>query len=142
LAALEKDYYIIHQTGKTGIDAARIHADTYEHYFPYQFIGAELADIYACADVVLGRAGAGTVNELDYFNIYSVFVPLRPVQNDEQTKNAEWFLQGNDGAMISQAECNVETVVSALDHIQIDLRRDNTCEYTENNAAQLILENL
>ena len=172
LPELTQRYYVIHQTGKSGIEKAqyilqsfsshlhhssirtntRMMQDNREggsfekikDYFPFEFVGLELADIYASADIVLARAGAGTVNELDYFSIPSIFVPLRPVQNDEQTKNAEWFLQNNDGNIIPQNEFNKETLISTLKNLSLkNLRRKaGRTPQKHNDATELILKEL
>lgn len=141
LESLCAKFYVIHQTGMFGI--ARAKKNDIKDYFPYQFIGKELADIYACADLVLSRAGAGTVNELDHFGIYGIFVPLRPVQNDEQTKNAEWFLRSNKGAIIPQDDFSSSTFLLELEKFRYDgLLRDKKNEYKNSPSSDLILKNL
>lgn len=141
LPKLAQDYYVIHQCGKGGIEKAQ--KQSYADYFPFEFIGSELADIYACADIVIARSGAGTVNELDYFNIYSIFAPLQPVQNDEQMKNAEWFLQNNDGRIIKQNNFNSGVLMTRLNAISIpNLKRDEKTAHAENNSAGLIVKNI
>lgn len=150
LNELIEKFYVIHQAGRSGIEKAKelqtnISANTSlrKNYFPFEFVGTELADIYASADMVIARAGAGTVNELDYFGIYSIFVPLRPVQNDEQMKNAEWFLKKNKGEIIEQAECNTKKLAEILRRNKISkLRRNSIFENKESNSTELILENL
>ena len=173
LSELTQRYYVIHQTGKSGIEKAQYLLPSFsshsnhssirtntrmmqdkeggsldniksKDYFPFEFVGVELSDIYASADIVLARAGAGTVNELDYFAIPSIFVPLRPVQNDEQTKNAEWFLQNNDGNIIPQNEFNKETLMSALKKLSLkNLRRKaGRTPQKHNDATKLILKEL
>ena len=142
IEALTKKYYVIHQTGLVGIKQAT--CVTLPDYFCFDFVaGHELADIYACADMVLARSGAGTVNELDHFNIYAIFVPLRPVQNDEQTKNAEWFLKQNHGVIIPQADFGYAKLSLALEQYNYGrLARDGQCTCKISESAQFILKEL
>ena len=178
LPELTQKYYVIHQTGKSGIEKAKIcHSNILTNvrmtngekcdYFPFEFVGAELSDIYASADIVLARAGAGTVNELDYFGVPSIFVPLRLVHNDEQTKNAEWFLKKNSsviarsgakrndeaissqtkkvfGIIIPQHEFNKETFMNKLEMLSIAKfrRKIKIPSQKQNRAKELILREL
>jgi len=137
---LSQHYYVIHQTGKNGIvEAQSIKCDD---YFPYEFINQELADIYTCADIVVARSGAGTVNELAFFGIYSIFIPLQPTQDDEQMKNAEWFLKENLGQIIHQGSFNKNSFLKNLDKITIsELRRDIGLKNTEDDSLKLLLKN-
>jgi UDP-N-acetylglucosamine--N-acetylmuramyl-(pentapeptide) pyrophosphoryl-undecaprenol N-acetylglucosamine transferase len=151
---LTKRFYVIHQAGKSGIVKAKefqtsiranasLKKSESESYFPFGFMGNELADIYASADVVIARAGAGTVNELDFFGITSIFIPLRPTQNDEQTKNAEWFLKNNEGIIIDQNKFNTQALKNSLEKVSNgSLRRNQKITHKENRAKELILKNL
>ncbi len=122
LPKLTEKYVVIHQAGKKGITEAQ--KQSHENYFPFAFIGDELADIYASASVVVARAGAGTVNELAFFDIPSIFIPLRPTQNDEQTKNAEWFLRNHRGKIIEQEALNEEILLDALKTLEREVKEE------------------
>lgn len=140
--ALTKKYYVIHQTGLSGIKEAACITTT--DYFCFDFVaGHELADIYACADLVLARSGAGTVNELDHFNMYGIFVPLRPVQNDEQAKNAEWFLKHNHGVIIPQNDFGYAKLSLALEQYHYHhLAREEKCTCKISESAEMIMAEL
>ena len=57
-----------------------------ERYRVQAFVGDEIADVYALASLVVGRAGAGTVNELANLGKPSILVPLPGAK--EQAANA------------------------------------------------------
>jgi UDP-N-acetylglucosamine--N-acetylmuramyl-(pentapeptide) pyrophosphoryl-undecaprenol N-acetylglucosamine transferase len=89
---------VVHQTGE-GPDgsradltqAERLAAETplgQARYRPVPFVGAELADLLALAALVVGRAGAGTLNELAAVGRPAVLIPLPGTSADEQTANA------------------------------------------------------
>jgi UDP-N-acetylglucosamine--N-acetylmuramyl-(pentapeptide) pyrophosphoryl-undecaprenol N-acetylglucosamine transferase len=48
------------------------------------FIGPELPDVLALADVVISRSGAGTIAELTALGKASVLIPLPTSAGDEQ----------------------------------------------------------
>ena len=56
----------------------------------------DMAEAYAWADVVIGRAGALTVSELCAAGVASILIPLPTAVDDHQAKNAE-FLKSHGG---------------------------------------------
>ena len=67
-----------------------------------------MADGYAVADVVLGRAGAITVAELCAWGLPSVLVPLPTAAADHQTHNARAVAAAGAGIFLPQAELSAE----------------------------------
>ena len=51
-------------------------------------VAAELADLFAVAALVVGRAGAGTVNECCQLGLPALYIPMPGASGDEQTANA------------------------------------------------------
>lgn len=85
---------IVHQCGPALIDEMRavpLPSDLADRYHPVPYVGEELADLFAAADVVISRSGAGTVSELTAIGKPSVLVPLIPTGGDEQRKNAGYL---------------------------------------------------
>ena len=84
---------VIHQCGKpdgdrlAGVQAA-LPESLKKRYAVVPFVGAEIADIFALADLVVGRSGAGTVTEVAALGKPALFIPLVPTGGDEQTRNA------------------------------------------------------
>ncbi len=62
--------------------AAGLPPDLRTRYWVMGFVGDEIGDVYALADVVLGRSGAGTVTEAAALGRPAVFVPLVPTGGD------------------------------------------------------------
>jgi len=67
------------------------------------YVGAELAEIYAIAALVVARAGAGTVNECCQLGKPALYVPLPGARGDEQTANARLAERAGGAVMIPQA---------------------------------------
>ena len=85
---------IVHQTGpqsanRDAADLAALRAtwpeDVQQRYVIREFIADEIADLYAMTDLVLARAGAGTVAELAALGLPSILIPLPHAGGDEQT---------------------------------------------------------
>ncbi|GFH39465.1 UDP-N-acetylglucosamine--N-acetylmuramyl-(pentapeptide) pyrophosphoryl-undecaprenol N-acetylglucosamine transferase [Streptomyces pacificus] len=84
---------VIHQCGATSIEEARQYAtqlpdDLRHRYLVTDFVGPELPDVLALADVVISRSGAGTIAELTALGKPSVLIPLATSAGNEQEHNA------------------------------------------------------
>jgi UDP-N-acetylglucosamine--N-acetylmuramyl-(pentapeptide) pyrophosphoryl-undecaprenol N-acetylglucosamine transferase len=95
---------VFHQAGSQLADEAsavaeRLPADLRPRYMVRGFVGEELADLLALADVVVARSGGGTVSELTAIGKPSVLIPLIPTGGNEQVRNAE-HLAGNGAARV------------------------------------------
>lgn len=84
---LKAKYFVIHQVGGQFLKEYSVYND--ENYHAADFVGAGMIDLYKKADIVVSRAGAGTVCELMALGKPSVFVPLKIAQHNEQFHNAK-----------------------------------------------------
>ncbi|KPV49307.1 hypothetical protein SE17_33400, partial [Kouleothrix aurantiaca] len=55
-------------------------------YFFTRFVGDEIRHVFALADLVVGRAGAGTIAEICVLGKPALYIPLVPTGGDEQTR--------------------------------------------------------
>jgi len=71
---------------------------------------------YACADVVVARAGAGTISELCLLGKAAVLIPSPNVAEDHQTKNAMALVNKQAAVMLKdgEAEDRLAEVLSGL----------------------------
>jgi UDP-N-acetylglucosamine--N-acetylmuramyl-(pentapeptide) pyrophosphoryl-undecaprenol N-acetylglucosamine transferase len=82
--------------------ARNLPAELRERYTVVEFLGPELADVYAAATLVIGRAGAGTVAELAALGKPSILIPLPGAGGDEQTRNARILVEAGAGVLLPQ----------------------------------------
>lgn len=75
---------------------------------------ANMADAYAASDLVISRAGAGAISELELLGKPSVLVPSPNVAEDHQTKNARALESRGAALLISDADARVKLVDAAL----------------------------
>ena len=78
------------------------------------FVKEELRDVLALADLVVGRAGAGTVTELCALGKAALYVPLVPTGGDEQTKNALMAEDAGAARVLKQDECDGAHLLEAV----------------------------
>ena len=74
---------------------------------------------YACADVVVARAGAGTISELCLLGMAAILVPSPNVAEDHQTKNAMALVEKGAAIMLKDAEAE-EKFGDTLEHLLCD----------------------
>lgn len=79
-----------------------------ERYHVVEYLTA-MEQALAVADVVVGRAGAGTVCELAALGIPAVYVPL-PVGNGEQRLNAAGVVAAGGGVLVDDRELTPDWV--------------------------------
>ena len=85
LNSLTKKYLLLHVCGKGNVVESN-----FANYRQYEFI-ADMGAMYASADLVLSRAGAGAVFELLALKKPSVLIPLEGATRGDQWENAEYF---------------------------------------------------
>ena len=92
---------IIWQCGKLYYQQYKIYGNT-NNVQVFEFIN-NMDFAYAAADIVISRAGAGSVSELCIVGKPVIFIPSPNVAEDHQTKNA-MAIVGSDAAMIIKEE--------------------------------------
>jgi UDP-N-acetylglucosamine--N-acetylmuramyl-(pentapeptide) pyrophosphoryl-undecaprenol N-acetylglucosamine transferase len=110
---------VLHQAGPDNVTTARANvselppslADRY-HLVPYVAEGLE--DVFAAADLVVSRAGAGTIAELTALGKPSVLIPLVPTAGDEQQNGAEAMADAGAAVALVGAEATPPRLVEAL----------------------------
>ena len=85
LKALTENYYILHVCGKG--NAVKTNLNNYRQF---EFV-ADMGGLYACADLVISRSGAGTVFEILAMKKPALFIPLEGQTRGDQWENAEYF---------------------------------------------------
>jgi UDP-N-acetylglucosamine--N-acetylmuramyl-(pentapeptide) pyrophosphoryl-undecaprenol N-acetylglucosamine transferase len=110
---------LIWQTGKGFYEKARaqVQSRKMSHVKVYEFIQRmDLA--YAAADLVISRAGAGTVSELSIAGKPCILVPSPNVAEDHQTKNAMALVRKNAAILIRDREAMQKLMPEAVAMVQ------------------------
>lgn len=79
---------------------------------------ADMATVYRAADLMVARAGAGTISELQILGIPAILIPSPNVAEDHQRKNAMALVDKDAAVMIPDDEASrrLGTEVTALVH--------------------------
>ncbi|MCI1675951.1 MAG: undecaprenyldiphospho-muramoylpentapeptide beta-N-acetylglucosaminyltransferase [Ancrocorticia sp.] len=93
---------VVHLTGKGKDERVRAASAEVPHYRVFDYLQT-MEDAYAVADLVLCRAGAGTVAELGALGIPAFFVPL-PIGNGEQELNAADVVAAGGAYVVRDAD--------------------------------------
>lgn len=109
------DVQLIWQTGKfyyNGI-VSRVGLDFHPNVRILEFLN-QMDMAYALADVIISRAGAGTIAELCLIKKPVVLVPSPNVAEDHQTKNAMALVEQHAAIMVADREAEELLVATAL----------------------------
>ena len=139
------DYQVIWQCGKgykAGVDAF-MEGRTVPNLFYTDFIKRmDLA--YAVADLLVSRAGAGTISELCVAGKATVFVPSPNVAEDHQTHNAMALVDKNAALMVRDADADdrlLDTVEGLLaDPARLADLETNIRKLGRKDASEVIAE--
>lgn len=112
LDKLTKVVQIIHLTG-----SRKTVAVNHFNYHPYEFLD-NIHEAYAAADVVLGRAGIGTLTDLAKAKKPSIIVPM---PETHQEFNAELIYQDHAALVVDQSELDADRLVSLIRQLLFDL---------------------
>jgi UDP-N-acetylglucosamine--N-acetylmuramyl-(pentapeptide) pyrophosphoryl-undecaprenol N-acetylglucosamine transferase len=149
---------VLHQCGEgpdgssddfRALETAReaLSPDLRARYRVQAYVGDEIGDVYALAGLVLGRAGAGTVNELAALGKPSILVPLPGAAGGEQEANAR-SLEREGGAIVMlqdkmTPESLVETICPLItDPERLRLMGEGASKLARAGAADAIIDEL
>lgn len=104
---------ILHVLGpKNFSDEAPVTHASGAAYRPVAFV-SDMARAYAAADLMVGRAGAGTVMETAVSGLPVVFIPL-PWGNGEQGRNAAALIDADAGVLLPETELTGDSLADQV----------------------------
>jgi UDP-N-acetylglucosamine--N-acetylmuramyl-(pentapeptide) pyrophosphoryl-undecaprenol N-acetylglucosamine transferase len=119
---------VLWQTGKYFFERAQASSSKYENVAVNEFIYT-MDKAYACADVVISRAGALSISELCLVGKPTILIPSPNVSEDHQTMNAMALVDTNSAVLVKDVEAR-ERLGSALFELIKDEKRQE--ELSEN----------
>jgi UDP-N-acetylglucosamine--N-acetylmuramyl-(pentapeptide) pyrophosphoryl-undecaprenol N-acetylglucosamine transferase len=137
------DIQFIWQTGKIYIDEVRqtVAKSSFTNLFVTDFI-KEMDKAYAAADLVISRAGAGSISEFCLLEKPVILVPSPNVAEDHQTKNALALANKDAAIYVKDAEAHDQLMPIALQTVKDDAKlaslRENIVKLALPDSAKII----
>ncbi len=136
LSQLLKEYQIVHIRGAGEMNIKLEH----KAYKQYEYLGEEMADIYAITDLVVSRGGANSLAEFGLLKKKAVILPLGlDVSRGDQIENAKIFARKFGWAVLEGKVKNKDFV----DAIELSMKSellDGEIENGVNKIVKLILK--
>ena len=132
LPELLKDFQVVHLCGKGKKDDSK---NDLKGYVQYEYIESELADLFAMADIVISRAGANAICELQALKKPNLLIPLSAnASRGDQILNARSF-EKQGFSMVLEEEAITDEVLLRAVHDLYD-RRETYRAAMENAPGQ------
>lgn len=106
-------YQVIWQTGKSFAERAKNTAKGLKGVVVTPFI-SDMTGAYAAATLIVSRAGAGSISEMEALGTPVILVPSPNVAEDHQTKNAQALSSRGAASLIPDAEAREKLVDEIL----------------------------
>ena len=118
LPRLTENFQVLHLCGKGNLN------DVYEgtaNYVQKEYLNEEMADAYACADVIISRAGANALCEILAARKPALLIPYpKGASRGDQLLNAESFRQRGLSRVLQQEDMTPETLVKGVEEVYHD----------------------
>lgn len=132
LPTLLERFQIIHLCGKGNLDHT---LDGTTGYRQYEYISAELNDMFALADLIISRAGANSICELLALHKPNILIPLSAAASrGDQILNANSFKAQGFSYVIAEEDMSSDTLLSGIDYVTAN--RDTYIEAMKNSSHQ------
>ncbi len=136
---------VLWQTGKLYADECAGIADGFDAVKAMPFI-SRMDVAYRAADIVVSRAGAGTISELQLVGLPAILVPSPNVAEDHQRKNAQALVDKDAAVMILDCDsrnCLGKEIVALLqDELRRKLLAQNVLKMALVNADEKIVDKI
>lgn len=112
LPKLLEDFQVVHLCGKEKIDNLLLRVEGYKQF---EYLKAELKDVFAMADVVISRAGANAICELLALKKPNILIPLPATSSrGDQLLNAKSFSEQGYSIVIDEDDLTENLLVEKV----------------------------
>lgn len=119
----EKDLFFMHATGKYGkwvpdaLEKQGVHLENEKNVVIREYID-DMDTCLSAADLVIGRAGASSLSEIEATGKASVLIPSPNVAENHQYHNAMALVRNNAARMIEEKDLTVDALLSVIDELK------------------------
>lgn len=112
LPKLLEDFQVVHLCGKEKVDNLLLRVEGYKQF---EYLKAELKDVFAMADVVISRAGANAICELLALKKPNILIPLPATSSrGDQLLNAKSFSEQGYSIVIDEDDLTENLLVEKV----------------------------
>jgi UDP-N-acetylglucosamine--N-acetylmuramyl-(pentapeptide) pyrophosphoryl-undecaprenol N-acetylglucosamine transferase len=146
------DFEIIHQTGDNNINQVQNEAEIVmseqnaPFYHPVGFLGeTNLHHAYAAVDLIISRAGSGSIFEIAALGKPSILIPLPESAQNHQAANAYAYAQNGAAIVLEQPNLQPNFFLQRVKDIlyssgEIQRMSEGAANFARPNAAKVIAE--
>ena len=146
---------VIHQCGKSPnhndfeelLAVRESLTETIRHrYVVKDFVNEdELKDIYAGSSLLVGRSGAGTVNECLTLGIPAIFIPLAIATRNEQFHNAKILADIGAGIILEEDKLTADRFIEEIKRLILNPKKlqtmsDSLKDFSRGDSTEKIIE--
>lgn len=143
-------YEIVHQCGKENYEEFQKEVSGVlgrkgdSSYHAYPFLNeALLSHAYRASDLIISRAGSGSMFEIARAGKPSILIPLENSASDHQRKNAFVYAQAGAGIVLEESNLTPHLLLREIDAIFGDLRKqdlmaENARAFARPEAASVV----
>ena len=118
LPKLTESFQVLHLCGKGNLN------DIFEgtvNYTQREYLNEEMADAYACADILVSRAGSNSLCEILAVRKPALLIPYpKDASRGDQILNAESFRARGFSYVLQQEDMNADTLVKGIEKLYHD----------------------
>ena len=154
LSELLTNFELIHQCGEKNFKEVRAEAkvviteDLEEYYHLFPFLKEEvLKHAYQAADLIVSRAGSGSIFEIAAVEKPSILIPLPEAAQDHQVKNAYSYAESGACLVMEEANFTPRFFLEKLKYFfsrpeELEKMQKGAKEFAKPLAAKIIAEYL
>lgn len=147
-----KNFELIHQCGDNNFKEVRAEADVVinkdiqKYYHPFPFLKEkELKQAYTASDLIISRAGSGSIFEISAFGKPSILIPLTEAAQNHQIKNAYTFFESGASLVIEEENLTPNFFLDKLKYLfshpeNLEKMSESAKKFAKPNAGQIIAE--
>lgn len=123
LPELLRKFQVIHQTGTSHLEEVKRKAGElgikagHDGYYLLGFIGEELKDILAAADLIISRAGANSISEIAANAKPAILIPIHQSANNHQGMNAYSIARTGGCIVLEESNLGENMLLSKINEI-------------------------
>ncbi|MCK4781466.1 undecaprenyldiphospho-muramoylpentapeptide beta-N-acetylglucosaminyltransferase [Candidatus Parcubacteria bacterium] len=152
LPEILKEFEVIHQCGERNFKQIRAEANVtiprglQKHYHIFPFLKeSEMAHSYQAADIVISRAGSGSIFEIAASGKPSILIPLKTAAQNHQIKNAYQYSQAGAAIVIEEENLTSHFFLKKIKYLishpnEVEEMKKKAKEFGRPKAAKIIAE--